>query len=156
MVAAFRSPQIFTLSFCPLTSETALLAVNDAGCGHSWLDLSENKTTLYATDWSTPPSISSFCIIPPSSATPFPTIAQRSQAPSEHLSGYVCSNDKAVYSACGPQVDVFLLDRKLQSLQSREAAQSLSLVGKSGVRACNGEGDFGGLRHGGHVSMFCC
>lgn len=151
IAAAFQHPEIFTLSFCPITYETVLHVVNDAGCGHSWLDLSQDKSTLYTTDWSTSPSISSFVIVPPSSVMPFPTIALRIEAQSDHLSGYVCSNDMAVYSACGPQVDVFLLDRKTHSLQPRKAVQSLPLVSKSAMQACKSESDFGGLRHGGHV-----
>lgn len=151
-VAAFRTPEIFTISFCPHSYATVLHFSNDAGCGHSWLDLSLDKSTLYATDWTSPPTISSFKVVPPSSTTPFPTIGERAQAPSDHLSGYVCSNDKAVYSACGPQVDVFLIDRNLQSLRQTKAVQSISLVSKSKMQDLNGESDFGGLRHGGHVS----
>lgn len=80
-------------------------------------------------------------------------MGKRVQAPSHFLSGYVCHNDKAVYSACGPQVDVFLIDRNSSFLQDAEAVQNVRLVEQSKIRDLGGEGDFGGLRHGGHVRL---
>lgn len=67
-----------------------------------------------------------------------------------YLSGYVCANGKAMYSASGPQVDVFLLNSDGQV--SSEAAQSFSLVDKpaNGTNGKLPELEFGGLRHGGH------
>jgi carboxy-cis,cis-muconate cyclase len=159
MLGTFRSPYLYTLSFDTKTSKLELLATNDAISGHSWLDVSPDGKSLYTTCWSTPPLVSSYTIIPPSSDTPYPTVKLSSKIASKHLSGYVCSNKKAMYSACGPQVDVFLLDEKTGALKEQEAVQSFALVNESDMHKGNSQLDFGGLRHGGHVSVysfFCC
>lgn len=57
-----------------------------------------------------------------------------------------------MYSACGPQVDVFLLDEQTGALRTQEAVQSFALVNQEDMHKGNSQMDFGGLRHGGHVS----
>jgi hypothetical protein len=59
-----------------------------------------------------------------------------------------------MYSACGPQVDVFLIDEKTGALKQQEAIQSFSLVNEEDRHKGTSQMDFGGLRHGGHVSIF--
>ena len=57
-----------------------------------------------------------------------------------------------MYSACGPQVDVFLLDGSTGALLDKQAVQSFSLVAEADRHKGTSQMDFGGLRHGGHVS----
>lgn len=57
-----------------------------------------------------------------------------------------------MYSACGPQVDVFLLDDKTGALKDQEAVQTFALVKAEDMHKGNSQMDFGGLRHGGHVN----
>lgn len=132
-----------------------LLHTNEAVGGHSWLDLSPDRKTLYTTGWTEPPSVSSYSVQPASASTPYPTTRLSAKVQSKHLSGYVCSNKKAMYSACGPQVDVFLLDERTGALKGgdQQAEQSFSLVSEEDRHKGNTQMDFGGLRHGGHVSM---
>lgn len=55
-----------------------------------------------------------------------------------------------MYSACGPQVDVFELDHE-GALKEQAAVQSFSLVAEEEQHRGALPMDFGGLRHGGHV-----
>ncbi len=55
-----------------------------------------------------------------------------------------------MYSACGPQVDVFELDEE-GALKEQAAVQSLKLVAEREQHQGASQMDFGGLRHGGHV-----
>ena len=57
-----------------------------------------------------------------------------------------------MYSACGPQVDVFQIDEETGALKDKAAIQSFSLVGDGNMHKSESQMDFGGLRHGGHVS----
>ena len=57
-----------------------------------------------------------------------------------------------MYSACGPQVDVFLLDEKTGAFKDQAAVQSLFLVSEDDMHKGDLQMDFGGLRHGGHAS----
>lgn len=151
LLGTFRSPYLFTFSFDTKTGKLELQHANEAVGGHSWLDVSPDGKTLYTTCWTTPPVVASYDILPPSSDKSFPTVKLSAKIPSKHLSGYVCSNSKAMYSACGPQVDVFLLDEKTGALKEQEAVQSFALVDPEAMHKGNSQMDFGGLRHGGHV-----
>lgn len=151
LLGTFRSPYLYTLSFNTKSQKLELLHTNKAIGGHSWLDLSPDKRTLYTTCWTTPPSVASYAIVPPTPDTPYPTTRLHAEVPSKHLSGYVCSNDKAMYSACGPQVDVFLVDEKTGAVKNEPAVQSFSLVSEEERHKGTSQMDFGGLRHGGHV-----
>jgi len=82
---------------------------------------------------------------------PYPTIKLMRTVPSTFLSGYVCSTRNVVYSACGPQVDVFELDEE-GALKEQAAMQSFKLVEYTERLKGASHMDFGGLRHGGHAS----
>lgn len=153
MLGTFRSPYLYTLSFDLQKQALRLLRTNEAVGGHSWLDLSPDRKTLYTTGWTTPPTVSSYSVIPASTQTPHPTTRLSAKVQSKHLSGYVCSSTKAMYSACGPQVDVFLLNETTGALlgEGQQAEQSFSLVSEEDMHKGNSQMDFGGLRHGGHV-----
>lgn len=103
--------------------------------------------TLYTTVWSDPPTLSAYRI---SRDGPCPTISLLRTVPSTSLSGYVCSGRKVMYSACGPQVDVFELDEG-GGLSDRSAVQTFKLREEQKLGS-GAQMDFGGLRHGGHVS----
>jgi carboxy-cis,cis-muconate cyclase len=149
-LGTFRSPFIYTLSFDVPSRRLSLLHANAAVSGHSWLDVSGSKRVLYTTGWSDPPAVSAYSIALPTPTTPHPTVELLQSVPSKYLSGYVCSNGKAVYSACGPQVDVFELD-DAGSLKMQPAVQSFALVAEEDRHKGATQLDFGGLRHGGHV-----
>ncbi|RSH95752.1 hypothetical protein EHS25_000844 [Saitozyma podzolica] len=149
LLGTFRSPFIYTLSFDVPSRRLSLLHANAAVSGHSWLDVSGSKRVLYTTGWSDPPAVSAYSIALPTPTTPHPTVELLQSVPSKYLSGYVCSNGKAVYSACGPQVDVFELD-DAGSLKMQPAVQSFALVAEEDRHKGATQLDFGGLRHGGH------
>lgn len=153
LLGTFRSPYLYTLSFDLSSEKMKLEHTNSAVGGHSWLDLSPDRKTLYTTCWTTPPSVASYAVLPPDSSTPYPTVKLHAEVASKNLSGYVCSNKKAMYSACGPQVDVFLIDEKTGALKQQEAIQSFSLVNEADRHKGTSQMDFGGLRHGGHVNL---
>ena len=56
-----------------------------------------------------------------------------------------------MYSACGPQLDVFELDEG-GALREQGAVQSLKLREDGEQHRGDSQMNFGGLRHGGHVS----
>lgn len=152
LVSTFRSPVIYTLRFDVAKGKLELLAANDAIGGHSWLDVSPDGNTLYTTVWSDTPCVAAYDILRGDMLRGDAVTVKHSRTvPSKFLSGYVCSNAKAMYSACGPQVDVFLLDDNGQ-LKDQPAVQSFTLVSEEERHKGNSTMDFGGLRHGGHVS----
>jgi carboxy-cis,cis-muconate cyclase len=150
LMGTFRSPYIYSVKFDTISGKLDLQTTNTAVGGHSWLDVSPDGRTLYTTNWAEPSSISSYAIEPATADKPFPTTKLLQVAPSKYLSGYVCSNDKAVYSACGPQVDVFLIDPATGALKDEPAVQSFALVSQEDMHKGTAQLDFGGLRHGGH------
>jgi len=150
LLGTFRSPYIYTLNFDTVKGKLELQHTNKANCGHSWLDVSPDAKTLYTTNWAEDPSVSCYTIVPPSADKPFPTTEPLATVKSKFLSGYVVSNDKAMYSACGPQVDVFLIDEKTGALKDQPAVQSFALVSEEERHKGTSQMDFGGLRHGGH------
>lgn len=146
LMGTFRSPYLYTLTFDVLQRKLSLRTINEASGGHNWLDVSEDGKTLYATVWGEPPKLTSYDIIRDGEYT---TTKLQQNVPSQYMSGYVCSNSKAMYSACGPQVDVFLLDEN-GALLDQPAVQSFGLLNPQEKNKANGTMDFGGLRHGGH------
>lgn len=146
LMGTFRSPYLYTLTFDTLQRKLSLRTINEATGGHNWLDISPDGKTLYATVWGEPPMVTSYDIV--RSGEYAATSLQRSVS-SQYMSGYVCSNAKAMYSACGPQVDTFLLADD-GSLLDQPAAQSFGLLDPKEKNKANGTMDFGGLRHGGH------
>lgn len=145
LMGTFRSPYLYTLTFDTATRKLNLVHTNKAVGGHNWLDVSRDGRTLYTTNWGDEPSVSSYSIV----ARSAPVTQLQRTVKSKYLSGYVCSNAKAMYSACGPQVDVFLLDADGQ-LKQEAAAQSFPLVSEAEMHKGAAQLDFGGLRHGGH------
>lgn len=149
-IGTFRSPKVYSVRFDTSSQKLQLKATNAGLSGHNWLDVSPDGKTLYATCWGTGDArVTCYDIVPPSKEQPFPTAKQATTAPSQWMSGYVCSNKKAMYSACGPQVDVFLLD-DAGKLKEDKAVQSFALVEENGRHKGTAVLDFGGLRHGGH------
>lgn len=149
-VGTFRSPKLYTIRFSPSERKLSLQTTNQALSGHNWLDVSRDGKTLYATCWGTGAArVTCYDIVPPSSASDCHKAKQATSAPSKFMSGYVVANDKAMYSACGPQVDVFELD-KAGKLKEECAVQSFALVSENGRHKGDSVLDFGGLRHGGH------
>ncbi|TXT06162.1 hypothetical protein VHUM_03635 [Vanrija humicola] len=142
ILGTFRSPYLYSLSFNTRSRRLELTATTQAVGGHSWLDVSPDGKTLYCTVWGEPPRVASY-VLNDDGVPSSPSVA-----PLKYLSGYVCSNAKAVYSAAGPQVDVFLLNAAGQV--SEAAVQSFSLVAEADQHKGTAELDFGGLRHGGH------
>ncbi|CAK9781637.1 alpha/beta-hydrolase [Cutaneotrichosporon oleaginosum] len=146
LMGTFRSPYLYTLTFDMISRKLQVRHVNEASGGHNWLDVSPDGKTLYATVWGEPPKLTSYDIVRDGE---YATTKLSRNVPSEYMSGYVCSNDKAMYSACGPQVDTFLVDEK-GTLRDQPAVQSFSLLQGQEKNKANGTLDFGGLRHGGH------
>jgi hypothetical protein len=170
IVATFRHPYLYSLEFDENDfTENALrvIAINSASGGHSWLHLSKSKDFLYCTGWTDPPSLSAYRLVPGDEWT-CPILLN--QAYPKYLSGYVTANDRALYSASGPQGDVFSLDPHNGGFTTEDEGedatigpiQSFSFLDDEGRAALErgddvgGIMDFGGLRHGGHVSLSRC
>lgn len=154
LLGTFRSPHLYTLRFTPSTKALEIVETNKATGGHSWLDLSADKQYLYCTGWTDPPSLAAYRVVPPSTEKPYPTTELINTAKPEYLSGYVCSNGEAVFSASGPQGDVFAIDRRTGGFREERSHHTVSFLEGSSADATKmaAEMDFGGLRHGGHVS----
>lgn len=174
IVGTFRHPYLFTLEFSAGHSSNALKIVSEhaATGGHSWLHLDKANKVLYCTGWTQPPSLAAYSI--QQTGNPKDPIALKllNQACPKYLSGYVTSDKNALYSASGPQGDVFALNpttggfvsQKGQGAPDAESSpadgpvQSFSFLSPAEQEAIErGENignimDFGGLRHGGHVS----
>lgn len=146
-VGTFRSPKLYTVRFDVGARKLALAATSAALSGHNWLDVAKDGKTLYATCWGTGAARVTCYDIRAGEAGLTPV--QATTAPSKFMSGYVVANAKALYSACGPQVDVFELD-DAGKLKSEDAVQSFALVSEDARHKGSSVLDFGGLRHGGH------
>ncbi|KAG8166155.1 hypothetical protein KVR01_004707 [Diaporthe batatas] len=151
LVGTFRTPDVYTLLFKPPSrpgKDDASLTVakrSKAVGGHSWLALSADKTRLYATCWTDPPSVASYRIRDDASVELLNT------KPVRALSGYVAVSDRYLYSAGGPSGEVFSLapDGSIGDLAqevSFRRAEELDDGRRDGVA----HGSFGGLRHGSH------
>lgn len=163
IVGTFRHPVLYSLEFDPTRGEDALRVVgtHKATGGHSWLHLNESKDTLYCTGWTKPPSLAAYRLTRSHSLVELELL---NQAYPKYLSGYVTANKNALYSASGPQGDVFVLDSSSGAFATSDAKdakdplQSFSFLNDEQREAVErGENiggimDFGGLRHGGHVS----
>lgn len=166
LVATFRHPYLYSLEFDENDyTENALrvIAINKASGGHSWLHLSKSKDFLYCTGWTDPPSLSAYRLVDGDEWRPSILL---NQAYPKYLSGYVTANDRALYSVSGPQGDVFALGPHNGGFVTQDRGedgaigpiQSFSFLDEEGRAALErgdnvgGVMDFGGLRHGGHVS----
>lgn len=151
LVGTFRSPEVYTLLFKPASrpgKDDASLTVakkSPAVGGHSWLALSADKTRLYTTCWTDPPSVASYRIRDDAS------VELLNQKPVRALSGYVAVTDRYLYSAGGPTGEVFSLaaDGSIGDL-AQEVSFRKSEELEDGKRDGVAHGSFGGLRHGSH------
>ncbi|KAJ0108600.1 muconate cycloisomerase 1 [Diaporthe amygdali] len=150
LVGTFRSPEVYTLLFKPASqpdgqASLSVARTSPAVGGHSWLALSKDKTRLYTTCWTDPPSVASYRIRDDAS------VELLNQKPVRALSGYVAVTERHLYSAGGPSGEVFALaaDGSIGALAqevSFRRAEELDDGKRSGVA----HGSFGGLRHGSH------
>lgn len=165
IVGTFRHPHLYSLEFDPQQEQNALRIVgtHEATGGHSWLHLNDSKDTLYCTGWTKPPSLAAYRLSHSGSSVKLELL---NQAYPKYLSGYVTANKLALYSASGPQGDVFALNPDTGAFATAgeedvEPLQSFSFLSEAERQAIErGENiggimDFGGLRHGGHVSSSC-
>lgn len=150
LVGTFRSPEVYTLLFKPASreSEDASLTVaktSQVVGGHSWLALSKDKSRLYTTCWTDPPSVASYRIRDDAS------VELLNQKPVRALSGYVAVTDKYLYSAGGPTGEVFSLqsDGSIGALAQEVSFRRPEEL-DDGKRNGVAHGSFGGLRHGSH------
>ncbi|KAF2155851.1 Muconate cycloisomerase 1 [Myriangium duriaei CBS 260.36] len=143
LVGTFRSPLIFTLRFTPPDSLEIIHSSTACG-GHSWLSLSEDHKFLYATVWSSPPSIAAYQILTGG------TVKLINTKPVRSLSGYTTCTTEHVFTVGGPTGEAFAvradggLGDLVQELSFRKP-EELS----DGARDV-AHGNFGGLRHGAH------
>ncbi|KAJ9113871.1 hypothetical protein QFC19_000064 [Naganishia cerealis] len=176
IVGTFRHPYLYTLEFSRPDSSTPrqrnalkILSKLTATGGHSWLHLDPLRGVLYCTGWTQPPSLAAYKIEDTRNPSSPLRLRLLNQAYPKYLSGYVTVDQAALYSASGPQGDVFALDPSTGAFASQkgnadtqaetEAAgpiQSFSFLSQAEQEAIDrGENvggimDFGGLRHGGH------
>lgn len=150
LVGTFRSPEVYTLLFKPASrpGEDASLTVakkSPAVGGHSWLALSGDKTRLYTTCWTDPPSVASYRIRDDAS------VELLNQRPVRALSGYVAVTERYLYSAGGPTGEVFCLaaDGSIGDLAQEVSFRRPEEL-EDGKQDGVAHGSFGGLRHGSH------
>jgi len=148
-VGTFNTPQVYTLSFDPDTSELTILNVSKGPGSHSWLAFPPSKKQLYATSWTEPATICAYTVKEEGNGDLSVEEINSVKIASGARSGYVCASETTVYSAGGPAGDVFEIDQRTGGL--KPTLQALSFIeveqkgdGKGGVM------DFGGLRHGAH------
>lgn len=165
VVGTFSTPTLLTLRFVPQITEQTTLGTltvhkqHKSIGSHSWLHLSEDKRYLYATAWTTPPSIAAYELLHGDDIKLIGTARTRTR------SGYVCASNTHVYSAGGASGEVFMLDKRTGSFlsprlvngatsarQSIDVAplQTLNFVEDHPQRDDGSVMDFGGLRHGAH------
>ncbi|KAB8360929.1 hypothetical protein FH972_024661 [Carpinus fangiana] len=145
IVGTFNTPDLYTLRFTPgASSKLDILKHTSAIGSHSWLALSQDRKSLYATCWLEPPSIAAYRV-----TEGVPELINNK--PIKSRSGYTCCSATHVYSAGGSTGDVYsigpdggLLDhvQEISFVEDEKTGQA----GGSGVK----HGDFGGLRHGAH------
>lgn len=169
-VGTFNTPHLYTLQFtlpsCAKGTGTLKVLHRTSAIGsHSWLHLSPLKANgirnLYATAWTEPPSVVAYAV---NSSTDIQLLGS---APIRSRSGYVTSNDVALYSAGGATGEVFALDPDTGSFVSAPSSasngtanstsrdsitplQNLSFLDSNAQRDDGSVMDFGGLRHGAH------
>ena len=131
IVGTFNTPQLYTLQFntsdAPSRSNgsvngtpngivngdhsqssLSILKQSSAIGSHSWLELSpresDGRQFLYCTGWTEPPSLVAYEVTSPTS------IKYINSVETAQRSGYVCANEKAVYSAGAAKGEVFAID----------------------------------------------
>lgn len=149
-VGTFNTPELYTLGLSyDAGSDKWLLRVSrtsDAVGSHSFLALSHNQETLYATAWTTPPSICAYRV----PRDPGNSLTLLNALPTASRSGYVACSDRAVYSAGGASGETFSIDSAAGGSLGK-TLQTLRFVEASARQEDDGTVlDFGGLRHGAH------
>lgn len=145
LVGTFNLRTIYTIRFNSTDRTLHVLYANQGPGAHSWLALSPDKKSLYATVWSNPASVAAFRILPDHS------LQHVNTEPVRKTSGYVTASQSHLYSAGGPSGEVFRLNADggigplVQELCFVDSASS-DVEDKSADQ----HGDFGGLRHGAH------
>lgn len=155
IVGTFNYEALYTLHFEPPTANSkatlSILRSHPALSGHSWLSFSKDKKFLYATAWTKPqPSIAAYQVKLGGRELHFLN-AKNVKA----LSGYVCVDDRHIFSVGGPSGEVFYLER---DGSIGELVQELDFVSGAGENVSEtmnrdqgvSHGSFGGLRHGAH------
>ena len=131
IVGTFNTPQLYTLQFDPtqtpstrdgsvngLTngstngdhnpSNLSILELSSVIGSHSWLHLSpkegDGRQFLYCTGWTEPPTLVAYEVTSPNS------IKYINSVETAQRSGYVCANEKAVYSAGAAVGEVYAID----------------------------------------------
>lgn len=150
LVGTFRSPEVYTLLFKPASraggdASLTVAKTSPAVGGHSWLALSRDKTRLYTTCWTDPPSVASYRIRDDAS------VELLNQKHVRALSGYVAVTGRYLYSAGGPTGEVFSLapDGSIGPLAQEVSFRRPEEL-DDGKRNGVAHGSFGGLRHGSH------
>jgi carboxy-cis,cis-muconate cyclase len=147
-VGSFNMPYIFTLRFHPQNNHLAVINISSALGPHSWLSLSPDQRTLYATAWTKPDSsIAAYRNVGPGAA-----LELLGSKPVRNKPGYVACSSSHIFSVGGATGEVFRVDKDggigelAQKLEFALDTEPDTKQGKSPVP----HGDFGGLRHGAH------
>lgn len=171
VVGTFNTPELFTLRFDPQTLDLQLVHTSKAHGNHSWLALNHNRTNLYATCWTTPPSVAAYRIVEDASrGHSFELI---NTAETSARSGYVAVSHPplppVLYTVGGPTGEVMALDSETGGFDLSESVKApsarlqeldfvkgrVSDMGKKleAEKVYDGGNvmDFGGLRHGSHA-----
>lgn len=159
-VGTFNLPVIYTLRLDLERGTLRVLRTSDAVGAHSWLALSHDRSNLYATAWTKPPSVAAYRVDVASgdgTSGHSPGVTLLNTAPVASLSGYVAVSRTHLYSAGGPSGEVFALDARtgaigapVQTLSFIDADADVAAAGADGAPAADKHGAFGGLRHGAH------
>ena len=160
-VGTFNLPIIYTLRLDLERTSLRVVRTSHAVGPHSWLALSHDRSNLYATAWTTPPSVAAYRVDTCADAINgvahvdgrSPGVELLNTAPVASLSGYVAVSRTHLYSAGGPSGEVFALDARTGAIAA--PVQTLSFVdddvtGGPGAPVADKHGAFGGLRHGAH------
>ncbi|OAQ69228.1 muconate cycloisomerase I, MLE [Pochonia chlamydosporia 170] len=150
-VGSFNVPYIFTLQFNPSNNQLSVSSITNATGPHSWLSLSPDQRTLYATAWTEPIStIAAYRSVDSGDA-----LQLLGSKPVRNKPGYVSCSDTHIYCVGGNTGEVFRVDRNggigdlVQELDfAIDEEHEKPDTGAS--RHSVPHGDFGGLRHGAH------
>ncbi|EFY96927.1 lactonase [Metarhizium robertsii] len=147
-VGTFNLPYIFSLRFNPNGNQLHVLRITNAIGPHSWLSLSPDQRTLYATAW-TKPTCSVAAYRNHGSTQQLELLGSR---PVRNKPGYVTGSSSHIFSVGGPTGEVFRVEH---GGGIGPLVQELDFAGDQEADAPKApdavpHGDFGGLRHGAH------
>ena len=154
LIGTFHTPEIYTFAFeVKPNSETSLRFLHRSAAigAHSWLHISKDKKALYATAWTTPPTLVAYAINAPND------IKKINSVNIDTRSGYITASDRAIYSVGGANGEVFAVDPSTRGFSTSSATgssdgllQKLNFVEEKPQQDDGSVMDFGGLRHGAH------